>query len=135
MRKTLKVILSILGGIPLMILIFWICILYTVNYKKTIRETSISPDGKHELLLQSVGEPDWPFGPARGQLVLKEGKKKVSETGFVLRDDGGIISESCWKVTWYEDYVEIILSGKEQLDEQIILYFDGTKEMQQLIDD
>ena len=34
----------------------------------------------------------------------------------------------------YEDYVEVILSGEEQFDEQVILYFDGAKETQQLTD-
>ena len=131
MRKVLKGILCMIGGIALMILTFSFCILYSTNYKKTTCDTSISPDGKYELLLQAVGEPDWPFGPASGKLILKENKEKVSETGFVLRDDGGIISSSCWKVTWYEDYVEVIISGKEQFDEQIVLYFDGTKELQQ----
>ena len=29
---------------------------------------------------------------------------------------------------WHEDYVEVILSGEEQFDEQVILYFDGTVE-------
>ena len=51
-----------------------------------------------------------------------------------MHNDGASISSSCWKVTWHEDYVEIILSGEEQFDEQVILYFDGTKEIQQLTD-
>ena len=56
------------------------------------------------------------------------------DTDFELHNDGGSITSNCWKVTWYEDYVEVILSGKEQFDEQVILYFDGTKEIQQLTD-
>lgn len=134
MRKVLKGILCIIGGIALIILTLWLCILYSTNYKITTCDSSISQDGKYELLLQAVGEPDWPFGPASGKLILKEGKEKVSETGFILKDDGGNISSSCWKVTWHEDYVEVIISGKEQFDEQIILCFDGTKELQQLTD-
>ena len=63
-----------------------------------------------------------------------EGKDKISQTDFELYNDGGSITSNCWKVTWYEDYVEVILSGEEQFDEQVILYFDGTKEIQQLTD-
>ena len=33
-------------------------------------------------------------------------------------------SSSCWKVTWYDKYVEVILSGEEQSDEQVLLYFN-----------
>ncbi len=117
-----------------MILILGISFSYITNYKKVTIDTSNSPDGKYELTLQAVGEPGWPFGSASGQLVLKEGKEKVSEADFELRNDGGSISSNCWKVTWYENYVEVILSGEEQFDEQVILYFDGTKEMQQLTD-
>ena len=74
------------------------------------------------------------FGSASGRLFLMESKDKISQTDFELHNDGGSITSSCWKVTWYEDYVEVILSGEEQFDEQVILYFDGTKEIQQLTD-
>ena len=52
-----------------------------------------------------------------------------------LRDDGGSIRSGIWEVTWHEDYVEVILSGDEQFDEQVILYFDGRKEIKQLTTD
>ena len=133
MKKN-KAIFGFIGLICAMFLILGMSFSYITNYKKVTIDTSNSPDGKYELTLQAVGEPDWPFGSASGQLVLKEGKKKVSETDFELRNDGGSISNNCWKVTWHEDYVEVILSGEEQFDEQVILYFDGTKEIQQLTD-
>lgn len=134
MKKFLKVILCFIGLICAIALIFLMSISYITNYKKVTVDTSNSPNGQYELVLQAVGEPDWPFGSASGRLVLKEGKDKVSETDFELRNDGGSITSSCWEVTWYEDYVEVILSGEEQFDEQVILYFDGTKEIQQLTD-
>ena len=43
---------------------------YTVDHRKTIRDTSVSPDGKYELTLIEIGEPVWPFGPASGRLTL-----------------------------------------------------------------
>ena len=134
MKKIFKVILCFIGLICAMVLIFGISFSYITNYKKVMVDTSDSPDGQYELVLQAVGEPDWPFGSASGQLVLKEGKDKISQTDFELHNDGGSITGSCWKVTWYEDYVEVILSGEEQFDEQVTLYFDGTKKIQQLTD-
>ena len=107
---------------------------YITNYKKVTVDVSNSPNGKYELTLQAVGEPGWPFGSASGRLVLKEGNDKISQTNFELYNDGGSIHSSCWEVTWYEDYVEVILSGDEQFDEQITLYFDGTKDIRQLTD-
>lgn len=123
-----------MGSFLAVIVVFGFCISYTVNYKKTICDTSVSPDEKYELTLQAVGEPDWPFGSASGRLILMEGQDKISQTDFELHNDGGSITSNCWKVTWYEDYVEVILSGEEQFDEQVILYFDGTKDIQQLTD-
>ncbi len=134
MKKFLKIMLCIMGSFIALIVVVWFCISYTVNYKKTTCDTSVSPDGKYELTLQAIGEPGWPFGSASGRLVLKEGKDKISQTDFELHNDGGSISSSCWEVTWYEDYVGVILSGEEQFDEQVILYFDGTKDIQQLTD-
>lgn len=134
MKKILKVLLCFIGLICAIVFILGLCISYVTNYKKVTVDTSVSPDGKYELTLQAVGEPDWPFDSASGGLVLKKGKDKISQTDFELYNDGGNISSSCWKVTWYEDYVEIILSGEEQSDEQVILYFDGTKDSRQLTD-
>ena len=43
---------------------------YAVDHRKTIRDTSVSPDGKYELTLIEIGEPVWPSGPASGRLTL-----------------------------------------------------------------
>lgn len=134
MKKYFKVIICFIGLVCAMILILGISFSYITNYKKITIDTSNSPDRKYELTLQAVGEPDWPFGSASGRLVLMESKDKISQTDFELHNDGGSITSSCWKVTWYEDYVEVILSGEEQFDEQIILNFDGTVDMKQLPD-
>lgn len=36
---------------------------------------------------------------------------------------GGMITEHCWKVTWYEERVEVVLSGAEQPEQTVTLYF------------
>lgn len=43
---------------------------YAVDHRKTIRDTSVSPDGKYELTLIEIGEPVWPFGSVSGRLTL-----------------------------------------------------------------
>ena len=134
MKKYFKVIICFIGLVCAMILILGISFSYITNYKKITIDTSNSPDRKYELTLQAVGEPDWPFGSASGRLVLMEGKDKISQTDFELHNDGGSITSNCWKVTWYEDYVEVILSGEEQFDERVTLYFDGSVDMQQIIE-
>lgn len=134
MKKIMKTVLYIMGLPIALFVVVLLCILYETNYKKTICDTSVSLDKIYKLELLTIGEPDWPFGAASGRLILKEGQDKISQIDFELHNDGGIITSNCWKVTWYEDYVEVILSGEEQFDEQIILNFDGTVDMKQLPD-
>lgn len=124
MKRIMKIVLYSISMIIVLIAIFWICFWYVTNYKVATCDTSVSPNEKYKLMLQSVGEPDWPFGSASGRLVLKEGKNKISQSDFELQNDGVSISRSCWKVIWYEDFVEVILSGEEQPDEKVVLYFN-----------
>ena len=105
---------------------------YAVDHRKTIRDTSVSPDGKYELTLIEIGEPVWPFGPASGRLTLKEGDNQINQADFELKNDGCSISSNCWIVAWMTDYVEVVLSGDEQFDEQILLYFNGSTQRQTL---
>lgn len=134
MRKVMKFVLGFVAAIFIIIAVLWGSFVYVSDYKITEVDSSASPDGTYELVLQAVGEADFPFGAASGRLVLYEGKSRISKADFELRDDGGSIRSSIWEVTWHEDSVEVILSGDEQFDEQIILYFDGEKEIKQLTD-
>ena len=134
MKKIMKFVLGFVVVIFIIIAVFWGSFVYVSDYKITKADTSVSPDGTYELVLQAVGEADFPFGSASGRLVLYEGKSRISKADFELFDDGGSIRSSVWEVTWHEDSVEVILSGDEQFDEQIILYFNGKKERKQLTD-
>lgn len=128
MKKLLKIMLCFMGSLVALIAVFWFCISYTVNYKKTTCDISVSPDGKYELTLQAVGEPNWPFGSASGRVVLEKEDQEISNVEFELHNDGGSISNRCWTVTWYDEYAEVTLSGEEQSDEHILLYYDGKTE-------
>lgn len=134
MKKVMKFVLGFVAVIFIIIAVFLGSFVYVSVYKITKADTSVSPDGTYELVLQAVGEADFPFGSASGRLVLYEGKSRISKADFELFDDGGSIRSCIWEVTWHEDSVEIILSGDEQFDEQIFLYFDGRKERKQLAD-
>lgn len=132
MKKVTKILLCIMCTFLGLAVVIWLCFSYVVHYKKTICDTSVSPDGTYELTLQAIGEPDWPFGSAKGRLVLEKDEVKISQEDFELRNDGGPVDSSCWKVTWHEEYAEVILSGEEQADVQIRLSFDGTKESKEI---
>lgn len=134
MMKAIKRIPWIVFAVLLLILTFWLCFQYQTNYKITACDTSVSPDGKYSLTLQAVGEPDWPFGTSSGRLVLREGRKKISLTNFALRNDGAGISSRCWAVSWTDDHADVTLSGEEQENTCLRLYYDGSSEAVRQID-
>lgn len=135
MKQIIRTTLCIICLVSGMLFLLTGCFYYETNYKKTIRDTTVSPDGVYELTLIEIGEPVWPFGPASGRLVLNEGDTTISQTDFELRNDGCSIGSSDWTVTWNEDHAEVILSGEEQFDEQLLLYFNGTTQRQTLTDE
>ena len=47
--------------------------MYVTQYKIHDIDTAVSPDGTYELILQQVGDQDWPFGSTHARVVLKEG--------------------------------------------------------------
>ncbi len=132
MKKFKKIVIYVLVIFIIPCAMLWGSIKYVRDYKKTICDTSISLDEGYTLTLLAIGEPEWPFGSADGRLILENENEKISTVDFVLRNDGGMINSNCWNVTWYDEFVEVIISGKEQSDLQIILYFNGEVEREQL---
>ncbi|MCD7863879.1 MAG: hypothetical protein LUG61_10330 [Lachnospiraceae bacterium] len=112
-KRGIIIFISVLFVLPLAVLSG--SLLYMTKYKVETIDMQQSPDGAYELKLQSVGEPYFPFGGAPGRLVLKENETVISRTRFEIANDGGPFTENAWKVTWLDDYVEIILSGQDSL--------------------
>ena len=127
-RKSIMLVLAAFGIAAVVLLGF----LYITRYKTSDVDTARSENGKYEAVLQAVGEPGWPFGSAPGRLILKEEGETISKTDIEIANDGGPVSEKNWRVIWGEDHVEIILSGGEQYDELVTMYYDGGVESRQL---
>lgn len=132
MNRKLKNIMIISGILVIIAAALSGSILYVTHYKMAVVDTAQSADGNYELILQSVGEPAFPFGSASGRLVLKSGEIIVASADFRISNDGSSFSEEAWSVTWFDDYVEIVLSGSEQYDELLTLYYDGQVEKSRL---
>lgn len=120
----IRCLVVIAVGLVLIITCFLLCFTFSVKHKVTICDIQSSPNNEYELILMAIGEPEWPFGPANGRLVLVQDKKEISSTSFSIRDDGACISEKSWKVQWFTDHVHVVLSGSEQSDEKIDIYFE-----------
>ena len=81
MKKIMKFILGFVAVVFIIIVVLWGSFVYVLDYKITNVDTSISPDETYELVLQAVGEADFPFGSASRRLVLYEGKSRISKIG------------------------------------------------------
>lgn len=127
MKKRVKFALCVIGILFALIFALWFSIYYQVNLKQTVCDISVSPDGSYELTLLAIGEPDWPFGPASGRLVLKQANQTLCQADFRLANDGAQLGSDCWAVSWQEDYAEVTLSGEDQEDAHILLYYDGSE--------
>ena len=131
-KPAVRLGLEIIVVLGLMLAVLISSVTYTTRYRVNFVDSSTSQDGKYELLFQQIGDPDWPFGYTHARLVLKDELGTIAKYSFDVRNDGAAVHSYSWKVTWKEDSVEAVISGKEQNDEQYILYFDGKTDSNQL---
>ncbi len=90
--------------------------------KPRIIATSISPDGKYTLSFIETESPVF-FGSSEVRILLEKPEKEKQELNTEISNDGKYLDEENWNVTWEKDYVEVILIGEEQGDEDLRLYF------------
>ena len=131
-KPAVRIGLGIIVALGLMLTVLIGSFTYTTRYRVNSVDSSISQDGKYELLFQQIGDPDWPFGFTHARLVLKDELGTIAKYSFDVRNDGASVHSDSWQVTWKEDSVEAVISGEEQNDEQYILYFDGKTDSNQL---
>ena len=125
-------ILGMLAFINFMIVILAGSFTYTTRYKIHGVASFVSEDGRHELLFQQVGDPDWPFGYTHARLVLKDDSGTIAKYSFDVANDGGNVQPDSCLVCWKADCVEAVISGEEQSDIRYILFFDGKTDSVQL---
>lgn len=131
-KTVVRVGLGIIGSLGLILATLIGCFTYTVRYRINSVDSSVSQDGKYELLFQQIGDPDWPFGSTHARLILKDESGTIVKYSFDVANDGANVYSSSWQVTWKEDCVEVVISGAEQNDDRYILHFDGKTESSQL---
>ena len=132
MKKARKNVIIIFGISLFTAFILLGSVLYITRYRVPVVDTVRSKEGTYETVLQAVGDPAWPFGSAPGRLVLKKDGRTLSKTDIEIANDGGRINDGNWKAAWRDDRVEITLSGQEQYDELVKMYYGGQVESCQL---
>ena len=85
------------------------CYVYVTKYKITDIDSSVSPDGKYEVLFQRVGDPDWPFGHSHARITLKQDDKTMEQFKLDVANDGGVLHPENWHVSWDDTCVIITI--------------------------
>ena len=87
-NPTAKLLLGMNTIILLALLLLIGSYVYVTKYKITDIDTSVSPDGKYEVLFQSVGDPDWPFGHSHARITLRQDDKTIEQFKLAVANDG-----------------------------------------------
>lgn len=127
-KKAIKACFGIFALISILITILGGSFIYIVDYKLHDIDSKISPDGTYNIMLQQVGDPDFPFGSTYARVVLKNGKNIIIKYKFDVQNDGANISKESWRVEWNEDSVDCVVYGEEQSDQLYRIYYDGQVE-------
>ena len=125
-KSVLRVIFGIMAAIAFVFACLLGDLIYDTRFKINPVDKSTSPDGTYELLLQQVGDPDWPFGYTHARLVLKNGKRVIIKQTFDVADDGAKATINSWNVDWKDTSVEVIISGTEQDAVLYVILFNRT---------
>ena len=125
MNKMAKYVVIIACILVMVVLLPLGYVRYKTRYEAEQISTSTSPDGDYELVIYSVGDPDFPFGAAHGRLMLKDKEKTVAYRSFEVANDGVRFYDGDLETTWYIDRVEVVVSGSEQRDELVTMRFNG----------
>lgn len=92
--------------------------IYDTEYKVTKVSEYTNPTNQYNVVFQAVGAPEWPFGSTQIKITLLDDVKKVVKSfKYYINDDGARAGEHNIHVKWFENYVEITLSGSEQEDD------------------
>ena len=124
-NQTLRILLGINTIVLLALLLLIGSYVYITRYKIADIDSSVSPDGKYEVIFQSVGEPDWPFGHSHARITLKRSDITIEQFKLDVANDGGVLHPENWHVTWDDTCVIITISGEEQDDVIYSLYYNG----------
>lgn len=117
--KTKHILLVSITVVVLVVLMVFLLVEYKTNYRKT--EVLSSSSGEYRLSIYMIGEPQFPYGYTKWGFSLYKGKSKITDESLSLFNDGQVVTEDNFSVTWTEKTVTIIASGSEQEDIRFVV--------------
>lgn len=118
-KKTKHIVLLSILALLFVVLLFFFYEEYKTTYKKT--EVLDSKYGEFSLSIYMIGEPEFPYGSTNWGFTLYRGKTKITDETLSLFNDGKVISEDNFLVTWSEKTVTIVASSEEMEDLKFVV--------------
>ncbi|MCR5775391.1 MAG: hypothetical protein K6G42_09940 [Lachnospiraceae bacterium] len=125
LKKVIKTVLIILGAFVVLILLFGLMIKYEMSWRLSEVGREKSPDGRYNILFQSVGEADFPFGQSHAKVTVYDGKNEITSFREDISDDGAAFRPDNYSVEWTKYGVVITFKGSEQADKEVEVFYDG----------
>jgi hypothetical protein len=122
MKKKTKMILIVCAAILGVGLIVGE-VIWRTDYAQTKVLTAVSKDNQYRLTVCMVGEPDFPYGATHCRAALYKGKQQLSAQDFSVQNDGAIVKEDNFSISWDEAAVTLTANGTEQENEEIVLNY------------
>lgn len=120
MKKRTKKVLRIGASIFTIFFILLAILLFKFIYNIKLRITDISeyinPNNGCKVLIQAIGEPEFPFGCAKVKITLFKNSEELKKIETQIYNDGAAVREDNIKVEWYDEYVKVVIKGEEQSD-------------------
>ncbi|MDF2588514.1 MAG: hypothetical protein K0S41_2355 [Anaerocolumna sp.] len=124
MKKIIKIIPIFVVTFFIILVIFAYCNIFKTKIEVTNVSEYTNPANNYTVLLQAIGDPEWPFGKTKVKITLLDGNKKELESViYFISDDGARASEKNVNVKWFDNYAEITISGSEQDDDVYKMYY------------
>ncbi len=96
-------------------------VIWRLDYAQIKVLTAVSKDNQYRLTVCMVGEPDFPYGATHCRAALHKGKKQLSAQDFSVQNDGAIVKEDNFSISWDEAAVTLTANGTEQENVDIVM--------------
>ena len=114
LKKLLIGVIALIVAIPFILIILFI---YNIKFKTTDIKTYTNQQNNYKVVFKQIGEPEWPFGRTKVKVVLlNKNNWRIDSITDYISNDGKNAGEENIVVIWYNDRVEVVLSGEEQSD-------------------
>ena len=80
-------------------------------------------NSNYQVTVYQIGAPDFPFGPGKCRILLRENGKLIAREDLELQNDGKWPDENNFSIAWQPDSVTVTAKGEEQEDTDYTLRF------------